>query len=121
MPFPDHVRDALLRVHTAHRALDIARTVKQREHLAAQLPETNFLIDDIVTALVSELEHTESALTALITAQGGEVVDPVHGHVLRAVVNDRRNDPRPRFILTRYRGVGASSPAQQRQYERARS
>jgi hypothetical protein len=119
MAFSEQVRDALSRVHVAARTLKISRDIQDtHDRLAADFQLTGFLIDDVTEALVRKLREAEADLAALIAAQGGEIVDPVHGHVLRSVVNDRRTDPRPRFILTRLHGLGAASPAQQQRYAR---
>jgi len=119
MAFPDHVRDALLRVHAGARALKIARDVQDTHHrLAVHFSEAGFLIDDVAEALVRQLQEAEADLAALIAEQGGSITDPVNGHVLSVRVNERRNDPRPQFVLTRLRGLGAASPSAQRRYER---
>jgi len=122
MAFPEKVRDALLRVHTGTRALKIARDVQATQRLLLDdCPDSGFLIDDVAEALVQRLQEAEADLAALIDAEGGAITDPVNGHVLSVRVNDRRNDARPQFVLTRLYGLGAASPMQQRRYGRARS
>jgi hypothetical protein len=119
MPFSEQVRDALLRVHVATRTLKIARDVRDTQHrLAADFPDAGFLIDDVTDALVQRLQEADADLAALIAAHGGSITDPVNGHVLTARTNDRRDDPRPQFVLTRLHGLGAASPAQQQRYAR---
>jgi hypothetical protein len=123
MAFSEQVRDALLRVHAGTRALKIARDVQDTHHrLAVHFSEAGFLIDDVAEALVCQLQEAEADLAALIAAQGGSITDPVNGHVLTMRGNDRREDRRPQFVLSRLRGLGAASPTQQLQYaRRARS
>jgi hypothetical protein len=122
MAFSEQVRDALLRVHAGTRALKIARDVQDtHDRLAADFQIAGFLIDDVAEALVQRLREAEADLAALIAAHGGSIVDPVNGHVLTTRANDRRDDPRLQFILTRLHGLGATSPAQQRRYGGARS
>jgi preprotein translocase subunit Sec63 len=118
MAFSEQVRDALLRVHAAHRALKIARGVQETQRLlVADFPDTaGFLIDDVAEALVQRLQEAEADLAALIAAAGDAITDPVNGHVLTMRTNDRRDDPRPLFVLTRLHGLGAASPAQQQRY-----
>jgi hypothetical protein len=119
MAFSEHVRDALLRVHAGTRALKIARDVQDTHHrLAVHFSEAGFLIDDVAEALVRQLQEAEADLAALIAAEGGSITDPVNGHVLAMRANDRRDDRRPQFVLTRLRGLGAASPSQQLSYAR---
>jgi hypothetical protein len=111
MAFTDQVRDALARVHVATRALKISRDIEQTHHrLAADFPCAGFLIDDVTQALVQRLHEAEAALAALLSAEGGSITDPVHGHVLASRLNDRRHRPRRQFVLTRL----AASPYQRR-------
>jgi hypothetical protein len=124
MAFTEQIREAILRVHCATRALKIARDIQNtRRLLVADFPDTaEFMIDDVAEALVQRLQEAEADLAALIEAAGGSITDPANGHVLTMRANDRRDDPRPQFILTRLHGLGAASPAQQRQYaQRVRS
>jgi hypothetical protein len=119
MAFSEQVRDALLRVHAGARALKIARDVQDTQHrLAVDFQVAGLLIDDVTEALVQRLQEAEAELTALIAAQGGSIVDPVNGHVLTMRANDRRDDPRPQFVLTRLHGIGAASASQQQRYAR---
>src|SRR5580704_12874954 len=111
MAFSEAVRDALLRVHAGTRALKIARDVQDTHHrLAVDFQVAGVLIDDVTEALVLQLQEAEADLAALIAAAGGSITDPVNGHVLAMRTNDRRDDPRPQFILTRLHGLGAASP-----------
>lgn len=104
-----------MRVHVATRTLKIARDVQDtHDRLTADFQNAGFLIDDVAEALVQRLQEADAHLAALIAAHGGSIVDPVNGHVLAMRTNDRRDDPRPRFILTRLHGLGAVSARQVR-------
>jgi hypothetical protein len=119
MAFSDHVRDALLRVHVATRTLKIARDVQDtHDRLAVEFSHSGSLIDDVAEALVQRLQEAEADLAALIAAEGGSITDPASGHVLSVRANDRRNDARPQFVLSRLRGLGAASAPQQQRYAR---
>jgi diadenosine tetraphosphate (Ap4A) HIT family hydrolase len=120
MAFSEHVRDALCRVHAGTRALKIARDVQDTHHrLALDFADAGFLIDDVTEALVQQLQEAEADLAALIAAAGGSITDPVHGHVLAMRANDRREDARPLFVLTRLHHLGAASPSRYAQRVRA--
>ena len=115
MAFTEQVRDAIARVHTATRALRISRDIQHTQtRLAVDFPDAGFLIDDVTTALVLRLHEAESALAALLSAEGGAIVDSLNGHVLASRLNDRRHRPRRQFVLTRLHGLGADSPYERR-------
>jgi hypothetical protein len=120
MAFSEQVRDALMRVHVATRTLKIARDVQETHHrLSVDFRDAGFLIDDVAEALVQRLQEADAHLAALIAAHGGSIVDPANGHVLAMRVNDRREDARPLFVLTRLHHLGAASPSQYAQRVRS--
>ena len=82
MAFNESVTDALQRVHIATRTLAIARTVQETHRFASHIRDTGFLVDDVVMALVHRLHEAETALAALLSAEGGSITDLTHGFTL---------------------------------------
>jgi hypothetical protein len=101
MAFSENVTDALQRVHVATRTLVIARTVQEQHRFASHIRDSGFLIDDVVVALVARLHEAETALAALLSAEGGSITDLANGHTLTSRLNDRRRLPRRKFVLHR--------------------
>jgi hypothetical protein len=102
MAFNESVTDALQRVHIATRTLAIARNAQAAHHrLAVHVPNSGFLIDDVIVALVQRLHEAEHALAVLLAAEGGAIIDPVSGYKITSRLNDRRHVPRRQFVLHR--------------------
>jgi hypothetical protein len=102
MAFSENVTDALQRVHIAARTLSIARNAQAAHHrLAVHVPNSGFLIDDVIVSLVQRLQEAEATLAALLAAEGGAIIDPASGYRITSRLNDRRHLPRRQFVLHR--------------------
>lgn len=85
------------------RGLEIARKVQERQRLATLHHE--HVIDDTVDALLRQLQVVEKELLDLLTAHDGALV--ADGYSLHIKTNDRRNVPRPTFVLHKNTDVPA--------------
>jgi len=91
MAFPEQVSDAWVRLAAAHRTLQIARQVQERQLDGVRV------IDDVIESLVDQVAAVEKELVGLLDGAGGVVQSD--GWALAMGVSDRRARMRPKFVL----------------------